>query len=234
VRGAPLGFVAALVSLTLTPLCADADLEISVTSDQRVTIVGEHPSLEALIEDLSWRGSFELRSFGIEDRAVVTSMEAVPLDDALRRLVGRDLYTVGVSVGAEGTSRVTWVEIPGPREAMGARRGAMKPRASDETPFQVPPRLFLSAFESTDPAERAQAFATIERRVLEDRAERGRFLATDEERFVEAVKKYPEAAEILRQLAARQGDAEIRAKLDRVVAAIDATRASPPTEAPGL
>jgi len=223
----------AFAALLLAPLLAHAEFEVSVTPDQRVTIAGEHPSLEALMEDLSWRAGFELRSFGIEDRAVVTAMQDVALDDALRRLVGRDLYTVGLTVGADGKARVSWVEIPGPREAMGARRGIAKPRASDEAPFQVPPKLFLSAFESTDPAERAEAFATIERRVLSDPAERGRFLATDDEKFVDALKKYPEAAAILRRLAAGQEDAEIRSKLGRVVAAIEARSSTPPrAEAP--
>ena len=227
--------LAVVALLLVVPLVAHASLEISVTPDQRVIVVGEHPSLEALMEDLSWRAGFELRSFGIEDRAVVTSMQDVALDDALRRLVGRDLYTVGLTVGADGKARVSWVEIPGPREAMGARRGMAKPRASDEAPFQVPPKLFLTAFESTDPAERAEAFATIERRVLSDPAERARFLATVDELFVDALMKYPEAAEILRRLATSQEDAEIRAKLGRVVAAIEAKSAAPRAEAaPGL
>lgn len=221
-------FVGSLLALGLLPVSAAASFEISVTPDQKVTLVGEHPSLEALIEDLSWRAGFELRSFGIEDRAVVTSMQGIPLDRALRRLIGDDLYTVGLSVGASGQARVTWVEIPGPREAMGARRGMAKARASTEAPFQVPPKLFLSAFESPDPTVRAEAFATIERRVLSDPAERARFLSTEEAMFVDAVKKYPEAAEILRRLAAAQADTAIRRKLDGVIAAIEASKVSRP------
>lgn len=228
-----MAFLAVFAVATLTARVATAEFAIAVNDDQHVTILGEHPSLEALMEDLSWRAGFELRSFGLDDRAVTARIEGVPLDDALRRLVGRDLYTVGLSVGPGGKQRVTWVEIPGPREPMGARRGIAKPRAPGEAPFQVPPKLFLAAFESADATERAEAFAKIEERVLADPAERARFLATDTERFVEAVAKYPDAAETFRQLAGGQQDAALRAKLDEVVAAIEANRraaapASPP------
>lgn len=205
---------------------ADAGLFVSVTDDQRVTLLGEHASLEGLMEDLSWRAGFELRSFGLDDRSVTARIEDVPLDDALHRLVGRDLYTVGLSVGEDGKARVMWVEIPGPREPMGARRGIAKPRGPGEAPFQVPPKLFLAAFESGDPSERTEAFASIQERVLADPAERARFLATDVAMFVEAVAKYPDAAETFRQLAGGQQDPALRAKLDSVIAAIEASRAS--------
>ena len=221
-----------VVSAILIGVTPASHADVAVTTDQRVTIDGEYPSLEQLIEDLSWRAGFELRSFGLEDRMVDQRMTDVPLDDALRRLVGRDLYTVGLSVGADGVSRVTWVEIPGPREPMGARKGVAKPRAPDEAPFQVPPKLFLAAFESTDPAVRAEAWTAISRRVLDDPVERERFIATDVAMFVDAMKKYPDAVTILRGMASAQSDSMLRSKLEQVIAALEGAPRAAGTSAP--
>ncbi len=208
-----------LVASLLTPLTAAADLVVA--GDQRVTIVGDYASLEQLVEELSWEAGFELRSFGLADRAVSVSMTDVTLGDALRRLVGRDVYTVGLTVGESGAARVTWVEIPGPREPMGARKGGPKPRAPGEALFQVPPKLFLEAFENTDPSARSEALATISKRVLEDPVERERFLATDVAMFVGALEKYPDAPETLRTLARPDMDAALDAKLEEVIAALE-------------
>ena len=215
--------LAILVSFAGAGSAASDAARLDVSADQRVTLSGEHPSLETLLEDLSWRAGAELRSFGIEDRAVFTRIEDAPLDEALRRLLGRDHYSVGLAIDAAGRSRVAWIEVPGPREAAGARRGRSATRAPGEAPFQVPPKLFLTAFASEDPDERARALKTIERLVLESPEERARFLATDVSMFVEAMEKYPEAAAVLREVGSRQADDALRTKLDQVVAAIEAS-----------
>jgi predicted NAD/FAD-binding protein len=59
---------------------------LRVDTDQRVTLDNSYPSLEALLVELSWRAGFELRSFGVEDRAVSARFADVPLSDALRTL----------------------------------------------------------------------------------------------------------------------------------------------------
>jgi hypothetical protein len=218
------------VSIVLGMEPASGPRSLIVTADQRVTITGSHCSLESLLEDLSWRAGFELRSFGIDDRAIAVRIDNMPLGEALRRLVGRDHYTAGVAVSGAG-ARVTWVEVPGPRERAGTRRHRPNSRSPGEPQFQVPPKLFLAAFESVDPAERAAAASMIERRVIGDPAERARFLATDVDSFVDALAKYPQAAATLRAHAERQPDIELRRKLGQIVLAIEQRIVSGPPAA---
>ena len=232
------GAVAALLTGMLGVRVAAAQsagmLRIEVDAAQRVTLDGSYPSLQGLLEDLSWRAGFQLRSFGIDDRPVTTHMQAVPLADALRRLVGRDHHVVGMALGAAGASRIVWLEVPGPHERVARRPAyASAPPATQAAPaavapFQVPPPLFLAAFSGEDEGEREKALRAIEAQILADPAQRSAFLHTTPAAIADAVAPYPRAAAILQALVGRQADAELRGKLQEVLAllAADPTRAA--------
>ena len=200
------------------------NLRMDVDSAQRISLDGSTPSLKNLLEELSWRAGFELRSFGIDDRPVFVNAATAPLADVLRRLLAHDLFTVGLSVGPDATTRITWLEVPGPLEPAGHRRREHSVAGTAAAPsgpqrFRVPVGLFLAAFDAPqDEAARLSALRVIEGRVLEHPEQRDAFLQASSESLADAFVRYPQAPTVLREIMARQTDERVRQKLEQLVA----------------
>jgi hypothetical protein len=195
-------------------LAADEPARVEVTDDARVTIVGRAPSLRAAVEEIAWRTGLRLVAYDAADREVSTRIEQRALEDALHTLLRGESYVLGVERG-----RVAWLHVLGDGESGHARRSAGQAPAPPG--FAVPPALTREAFGSDDPAARAAAFGAITEQVLHTPERRQAFLATDAGAIAETLRRYPHAAEMLRQTGAALADAELQAKLREVLGAIE-------------
>jgi hypothetical protein len=239
-RSARLRLAATFAASALAAAAAHADeMRIEAQSGtQVVSIEGASASLEAVLHELAWRAGFEVRAFGVDDRSVVAHLHGVPVGEALRRLIGRDPYLIGVTRGKDGATRVAWVEVPGPRAAARPRKAApatptvpaagvasvspttpwsTEPRPTVPGPFAIPPGIFLAAFDGATEPERAEALRAIEAQLGGDVAQRRAFLAVDPVALADAVAPYRFGADGLQALAERQRDADVRRKLEEAI-----------------
>lgn len=187
---------------------------VDLDSAQRVSLDGEYPSLEKLLHELSWRLEFELRSFDANDRSVTASIHDCPLDDALRRILSKESFVVGLEItsGRGEAARIAWVRVLGTNAEAVARRAATRP-VPVSVGLVLPPGLFRSAFGSKDAGERAAALQAIERQILGNPAQREAFLRTDSRQLAEVLRRLPDAQAYLTAVAGQQSDIRMREKL---------------------
>jgi hypothetical protein len=135
------------------------------------------------------------------------------------------------SEAAHGASRVPrggGPSLPAESNAIStAAVSATMPGAGAAAPvptmrFEIHPKIFLAAFEGENEAEREVAVRAIEQQLATDAAQRGAFLAADAVAIADTVAPHRHAAAVLRTLAAQQGDAAVRAKLEEVMGLLDA------------
>lgn len=81
--------------------------------DGDLTLVSEGAALETILRELAWQGQFEIHiPAKLARRAITISLDAVPLDAALRRLLEGTSFLVMHDVPADtGERRLTEVRI---------------------------------------------------------------------------------------------------------------------------
>ena len=219
---ARIGAVVLAVQLVGTPAFATSpaiERRVAVTPEQIATVEGEFESLKKLLDELCRLGGVELRSYDPDDRAVRVEYADLPLSTVLAELLRRESYIVGIN-RAEGTTatRVVWLRVTG-----GPPGVPVAPEAEPAPPlaFEVPSSFGETSFASEDPVQRARALESVTKKLLESESGARSLLAADPTAVAGALRGYPHAGALLRQLRDDQGDPAMRAKIDAVLAEID-------------
>jgi hypothetical protein len=193
---------------------------VEVEADQTITVVGEFESLKGLLHEICRNARVELRAYDADDRPVKIEYQRMALGTALASLLRRESYIVGVSpTDVPAATRVVWLRVTG-----GPPGVPVDP--ADETPpaplaFEVPSSFGSTSFTSEDPVQRARALEAVAKRLLaSDERARG-VLAADPTTVAAALRGYPHAGALIRQLRDETADPETRSKLDAIIAEIE-------------
>jgi hypothetical protein len=193
---------------------------VEVEADQTITVVGEFASLKGLLHELCRNARVELRAYDADDRPVKIEYQRMPLGTALQGLLRRESYIVGVSpTDVPGATRVVWLRVTG-----GPPGVPVDP--ADETPpaplaFEVPSSFGATSFTSEDPDQRARALEAVAKRLLASDKSARAVLAADPSAVAAALRGYPHAGALIRQLRDDTADPETRSKLDAIIAEIE-------------
>ena len=196
-----------------------ADRHVAVTPEQVATVVGEFDSLKKLLDELCRLGGVELRSYDADDRSVRVEYRDLPLSTVLAELLRRESYIVGVSrVADRGPTRVVWLRVTG-----GPPGVPVAPEAETPPPlaFEVPASFGATAFASEDPDQRARALESVAKKLVASESSARSLLAAEPAVVAGALRGYPHAGALLRQLRDEQGDPAMRAKIDAVLGELD-------------
>jgi hypothetical protein len=193
---------------------------VEVEADQTITVVGEFESLKGLLHEICRNARVELRAYDADDRPVKVEYQRMDLGTALAALLRRESYIVGVApTETPGATRIVWLRVTG-----GPPGVPVDP--ADETPpaplaFEVPSSFGATSFTSEDPDQRARALEAVAKRLLtSDTSARG-VLAADPSTIAAALRGYPHAGALVRQLRDETADPATRSKLDAIVAEME-------------
>jgi hypothetical protein len=210
----------------------DGGISVAIAGDQRATVVGETPSLKAVVQEICRQAGIELRAYGAPDRRYVGKLENVPLTDAFRSLLRTESYIVWMRSGTpDEPARVRWMRVLGPEPSTptaAATAAAFAP-LQQAVPAAAPPAppaptgrfslstaLLFQAFGTYDPARREQAQREIIERLAQPE-QLQRFLATDPKEMTTMFGRYRDYEQTIRRLMAMSGQAEVQAKLEQVL-----------------
>jgi hypothetical protein len=208
------------------PVVLDGGLRVEVTHDQHATIVGDTPSLRAVIEEICRQGDIQLRTFAAADRRYVGRLEHVPVADALRSMLKSESYLVGVRADGSGRERVTWLRVLGTEgtAAKGVVSGAAVPQpaavsapsAPQGDKFAISSSLMFQAFGTFDPQRREQAQRELLTRIGEPEQFQ-KFLASDPKELAKQFGRYRGAADTLRRIHDMADRVEVQAKFQEIL-----------------
>jgi hypothetical protein len=226
--------IVAIVSAALLVPVQALAMRIEVDARQMVTLSGASDSLHATVRELCERAGVTLRAFHAEDRAVSVEYEAVPLAEALARLLRSEVFIAGMRPAAGGErARVAWLHVSG---SAGGVATAASVRAVD-TPHErsIPvasgfdfgsnPRLVETALSSSDPTARGRARQAIFDEIGADPAALQRFALRDVDQVVEALVAYPHAAEFLRAVQTVTTNPDERGQIQSMIAKVQVRQA---------
>ena len=211
-----------IVAAAKGPVTTFAQSTIEVTPEQSVTVLGVFPSLKSVITEVCRRADVELRAFEAVDREISVAYSRVPLTSLLEGLLREESYLVGVTAGqADKPPRVAWIRVVGsgdnaPHQLDSAGVAAPSPRPVPTMGFEVPATFGDAEFSSEDPEQRARALHAIASRLIVSK----QVMSADPQALAGMLQQYPHARELVTQLRNEQEDPDIRARLDRVLAAL--------------
>lgn len=194
---------------------------VEAGSDQTVTVRGDFPSLERLIEEVCRLSAVELRAFDAPDRPASVAYAGVRLAEALEGLLREESYLVGVAPGPAGQPvKVRWLRVVG-RNLNAHSHGATTAKGKENPPlpvtsFAVPATLGGMEFSSEDPEQRARVLEAVATRLVESGALQG----ADPAAIARSLAEYPDARRLVTQLRDAQSDAALRGRLDAILAAL--------------
>lgn len=192
---------------------------MTVTADQRVTLVGRASSLRSVLEDVCYRAGINLLSWDADDRAFGGAYHELPVTELLTRLLRSQSFLLEAMAVGDAT-RVTSLRVLGDPAVASARR-ARGIRSGRRT-FDPPPVLLDAAFSSdaVGSAEQQAALATLASRISGDPAQLQGFLSTDPLLIAQAIERYKGVEAPLRELQKKYPDPRIARKIDDVIAAL--------------
>jgi hypothetical protein len=219
------------------PVTLDGGLRVEVTGDQRATIVGDTPSLHAVIEETCRQAGIQLRTYAAPDRRYVGHLDRVPVADALRSMLRSESYLVGVRADASGRERVTWLRVLGtegsgtkPLASGAAQYGQSQPAVgvppSPGDKFAISSSLMFQAFGTFDPQRREQAQREMLTRIGEPE-QLSKFLASDPAELAKQFGRYRGAADTLRRMHDMADRVEVQAKFQEILAEVEKTAPQP-------
>ena len=228
------------------PVMVDGGVSVSITRDQRATIVGDAPSLRNIIVEICRQANIKLITYAAADHRFAGRLENVPLSDALRSMLRTESYLVGFRGDEQSTQpRITWLRVMGgmsPAEpgslppAVANQFGAQQPQPTSVGTVSPPPdqrfsissSLLFQAFGTFDPARRDMAQRELLERIgAPDQLPR--FLAMEPKELANMFGRYRDSAQTLRRLLSISENGEITQKLTEVLEVVGAT-AEPATE----
>jgi hypothetical protein len=163
----------------------------------------------------------DLVFYDAADRPYGGSFERLPLRTLLDRLLREESFVAEPrSETPSGEERVVRLRVLGDPAVARARRASGSGRTR---PLQVPPSLLDTAFgeENSEEGEKEAALAALAARISPDPVQLRGFLATDARMIAEVVRRYRGVEKPLREMAARQTDSRIVAKIEEVIEALE-------------
>ncbi len=204
---------------------AHAQQTIKIDDHQVATVIGSWRSLQSLVEDLCFRARVELRGYDAPDRPAAAHYQDLGLAQLFRRLLSRESFVLTVSSGhgANGL-KVTSLRVMGDGETARANRRKPSRFRKASRPWQPPPSLLGSVFGEDLDEDRQAALRQLANGILANKADLEGFLDTDPGQMAKALERYPNAAQMLRELRAQQaggGNEEIAEKLSLLINALE-------------
>lgn len=216
------------------PVMLDGGISVAIGGDQRATIIGETPSLRAVVEEICRQASVDLRAYKAPDRRYVGKLENMPLADAFRSMLRTESYLVWVREYPRGTvSKVTGMRVLGTEPATPQRIpvAASEFAPAQPTSYVAPPpaarfsmstALLFQAFGTFDPVRRDQAQREIIDRISEPE-QLQRFLQTDVKLLASMFGRYRDSELTLGRLKSLSDNAEIQGKFQEILNQMAAT-----------
>jgi hypothetical protein len=220
------------------PVVLDGGLRVEVTGDQRATIIGDTPSLRAVVEETCRQAGIQLRTYAAADRRYVGRLEHVAVADALRSMLRSESYLLGVRADGSGREHVTWLRVLGAEGSAtkgqapsgAAIYGQPQPAAAASAPqsdkFVVSSSLMFQAFGTFDPQRREQAQRELLTRIG-DPEQLSKFLASDPKELAKQFGRYRGAADTLRRIHDMADRVEIQAKFQEILGEIEKDATQP-------
>lgn len=207
--------VAVWIVVACAGLASAEDLRVELDDHQRATVVGRGTSTRAVVEELC-RKSGALLRYDDQDAEFALAVENEPLEAVLASLLRGKSYLLRFRSDPAGDTRIAELHVLGPE---GADRRAEGPAPLASV---VPVDLLEAAFASGPPASREVGIQELVRSVGTDPDRRRAFLAMDAATITNALRRFPDAAAVVRKFEGLAGqDAEVKAKLASVLAMLE-------------
>lgn len=228
--------VAALATVALlrgSHAAADM-LRIGVDAEQRITLSGSSDSLRATLIEICRQAGVELRAYEAEDRGFSAEYQAVPLTEAVTRLLRSEVFIAGTRLAPDGSgSRLSWLRVSGSRGgvtttlsvASTAPPGEQPAHPASDLGLGSNPRLVETALTSRDATARGRAREVILGELEDDPASLQRFVDRDLEYLVGELAAFPHAAEFLRALQTATTDRDERMALQTLIGKVQIAQA---------
>ena len=201
--------------LAAQPVLSSEPRSPAPADDQRVSVLArEGDSLRTVLEDLCWREDVRFQ-YDAADEPLVADIRERPLAAVLEHLLRGKSYSLTLRKDPAGGTRVTGLHVLG---LEGAWRWASTPSPAG---FRLPQRMLETAFATPDTPARSLAIQDLVRSITSDPQQLRAFLATDIARLESALRQYPAAPQILRQIRDSSTDAAVKAKLSELLAALE-------------
>ncbi len=205
-----------------SPAGAADGVRVDVAQGQRMVVAGENPSLRLVLAEVCQAAGVSFR-FDAPDEAFAFAMdeEPQPMDAVLDRILRGKSYAIRYGDG----QLVKSLHVLGQGSASATPMGAaVVPAATptdDDVGPMIPRGMLDALFGAPTPEQREAAMQVVVESVRTNPRRLQRFLTADVQPIVNALRRYPNAPEILADMATMPDlDDQIRSRLVAIQAGL--------------